>query len=242
MTQCRMVVLDITARKQAEAAQQLLEVQETERRHLARELHDEVMQTLTALQMNLDLLADQQPSISSNLSTSMALVDDLVEQVRTLSLELRPIVLDELGLALALEWYCQRQVPKLGLQAHYTRDPALPRPSSAVETACFRVVQEAITNVVRHAQVQEVWVDLHCKDGILHLTIRDQGVGFDVRAIHQRVAKSVGVGLGGMAERLQLIGGRLDIRSAPGQGTEIHAWVALPPPPTGGGATFPTEG
>ena len=242
MTQCRMVVIDITARKKAEAVQQLLDVQEAERRHLARELHDEVMQTLTALQMNLDLLADQQPTISGNLTTSMALVDDLVEQVRTLSLELRPIVLDELGLAPALEWYCQRQVPKLGLHAHYTRDPALPRPSSAVETAYFRVVQEAITNVVKHAQVQEVWVDLHCEDGILHLTIRDQGVGFDVRAIHQRVAESVGVGLGGIEERLQLIGGRLDIRSAPGEGTEIHAWVALNPPTTRCGSTFNTEG
>jgi PAS domain S-box-containing protein len=242
VTQCRMVVIDITARKKAEAAQQLLEAQETERRHLARELHDEVMQTLTALQMNLDLLADQQPTMSSTLSTSMALVDDLVEQVRTVSLELRPIVLDELGLAPALEWYCQHQVLKLGLHAHYTCDPVLPRPSSTVETACFRVVQEAITNVVKHAQVQEVWVDLHCEDGILHLTIQDQGVGFDVQAIHQRVAESVGVGLRGMAERLQLIGGRLDIRSTPGKGTEIHAWVALPPATTGCGSTFNTEG
>lgn len=242
MTQCRMVMLDLTARKKAAAAQQLLEVQEAERRHLARELHDEVMQTLTALQMNLDLLADQQSTISSNLSTSMALVDDLVEQVRTVSLELRPIVLDELGLAPALEWYCRRQVPKLGLQAHYTCDTALPRSSSAVETACFRVVQEAITNVAKHARVSEVWVDLHCEDGLLHFTIRDQGVGFDVRTNRQHAAQGAGVGLRGMEERLQLIGGRLDIRSAPEHGTEIHAWVALSLPTTECGSTFNTEG
>jgi PAS domain S-box-containing protein len=241
-TQCRMAVLDITARKKAEAGQQLLEVQEAERRHLARELHDEVMQTLTALQMNLDLLADQQPIISNNLTTSMALVDDLMEQVRTLSLELRPIVLDELGLARALEWYCQRQVPKLGLRAHYTRDPALPRPNPTVETACFRVVQEAITNVAKHARVSEVWIDLHREGDTLHLTIRDQGVGFDVRTHHQHGAQGAGVGLRGMEERIQLIGGRLDIRSAPGHGTEIHAWVALAPPATEGGSTFNTEG
>jgi PAS domain S-box-containing protein len=242
MTQCRMVVLDITARKKAEAARQLLEVQETERRHLARELHDEVMQTLTALQMNLDLLADQQPTISSNLSTSMALVDDLMEQVRTLSLELRPIGLDELGLARALEWYCQHQVPKLGLHARYTCDSALSRPNPTVETACFRVVQEAVTNVAKHARVSEVWIDLHREGDTLHLTIRDQGVGFDVRTHHQHAAQDAGVGLQGMEERLQLIGGRLDIRSAPRHGTEIHAWVALTLPATGGGSTFNTEG
>lgn len=242
VTQCRMVLLDITARKKAAAAQQLLEVQEAERRHLARELHDEVMQTLTALQMNLDLVASEQPMISGTLNISMALVDDLMEQVRTLSLELRPLVLDELGLARALEWYCRRQVPKLGLQAHYTYDPALPRSSLTVETACFRVVQEAITNVAKHAHVSEVWIDLHREGDTLHLTIRDQGVGFDVETYHQHKTQGAGVGLPGMEERLQLIGGRFDLRSAPGHGTEIHAWVTLAAPTPGDGSIVNTEG
>jgi signal transduction histidine kinase len=184
---------------------------------------------LTALQMNLDLLAHDQPTLPEGLKSSMALVDDLVDQVRTLSLELRPTVLDELGLAAALEWYCQQQIPRLGLQVYYTGEPVLPRPSPAVETACFRVVQEAVTNVARHAQTQKVWIILRQEGGELHLTVRDEGVGFNVETSRKGSMTGVGLGLQGMDERVQLIEGRLDIRSAPGYGTEIHVWVPLTP-------------
>ncbi|MGE0681953.1 MAG: ATP-binding protein [Candidatus Binatia bacterium] len=233
-TQYRTVLSNITARKEAEQLQrqlsrQLLAVQEHERRHLARELHDEVMQTLTALQMNLDLLANDSLAIPDPLLTSMALVDDLVDQVRTLSLELRPTILDELGLAAALEWYCRQQIPRLGLQVHYTCAFVLPRPSPAVETACFRVVQEAVTNVAKHAHTDTVWIDLQNENDNLHLVIRDQGIGFDVRTSRLCAAQTVGVGLQGMDERVRLIDGRLDIRSALGHGTEIHMWAPLDP-------------
>lgn len=233
-TQYRMVLSNISARKEAEQlqrqlARQLLAVQEHERRHLARELHDEVMQTLTALQMNLDLLADDQPALPESLKSSMALVDDLMDQVRTLSLELRPTVLDELGLAAALEWYCRQQAPRLGLQVHYKHEPVLPRPSPAVETACFRVVQEAVTNIAKHAQAQKVWITLRQHAGELHLTVRDEGVGFNVEASRKGAMAGAGLGLQGMEERMGLIGGRLDIRSASRRGTEIHAWAPLSP-------------
>jgi signal transduction histidine kinase len=223
----------------AQAAQhavtrQLLSVQETERRHLARELHDEVMQTLTALQINLDLLAQGRPSAPITLRASTALVDDLMDQVRTLALDLRPTVLDELGLAAALEWYCQRQAPRLGLEAHYVGAPDLARPHSVIETTCFRVVQEAVTNVARHAHTGAVWIDLHARDDTLYLTIRDQGTGFDVEAVRRRAGQHVGIGLHGMEERLHLIGGRLDIRSAPGCGTTVHVWAPLHLPADGG--------
>jgi signal transduction histidine kinase len=226
------------ALRESEAAQhavtrQLLTVQETERRHLARELHDEVMQTLTALQINLDLLAQGQPAASDTLKASMALVDDLVDQVRTLSLDLRPTVLDELGLAAALKWYCQRQVPRLGLEAYYVGDPNLSRPHPAIETTCFRVVQEAVTNVARHADTDVVWVDLRRGDEALHLVVRDQGVGFDVETTRRRAGRDVGIGLRGMEERLRLIGGRLEIQSAPGRGTSVHVWAPLHMPPNG---------
>ncbi|NOT54391.1 MAG: PAS domain S-box protein [Deltaproteobacteria bacterium] len=233
-TQYHAAISDITARKEAEQVQrqlthQLLAVQEHERRHLARELHDEVMQTLTALQMNLDRVAHDAPMVPEPLRTSMALVDDLVDQIRTLSLELRPTMLDELGLSAALEWYCRQQVPRLGLRAHYTHAFAPPRPSSVVETACFRVVQEAITNVAKHAHTDEVWVDLQREDTTLHLIVRDHGKGFAVEATCQRAGQQVGIGLRGMEERMRLVGGRLDIRSTPGHGTEIHVWVPLTP-------------
>jgi signal transduction histidine kinase len=231
---------------EAEASQhaltrQLLTMQEAERRHLARELHDEVMQTLTALQINLDLFGQDQAVAPDTLSASTALVDDLVDQVRTLALDLRPTVLDELGLAAALEWYCQRQVPRLGLKAFYVGDPNLSRPHPAIETTCFRVVQEAVTNVARHARTDAVWVDLRGGDEMLHLTIRDRGAGFDVQATRPRAGQDVGVGLHGMEERLRLVGGRLEIRSAPGQGTAVHVWTPLRPPANGNGITSREE-
>ena len=221
---------DITARKEAEAAQrrltqQLLSVQETERRHLARELHDEVMQTLTALQLNLDGLEPELSVAHATWHASTALVDDLVDQVRTLSLDLRPTVLDELGLAAALEWYCHRQVPRLGLVAHYTCTPNLVRPQPEIETTCFRVVQEAVTNVAKHAATDTVWIELQHDDDTLSLTVRDQGIGFAVAKAQQRVGYEVGIGLHGMAERLHLIDGTLEIQSAPGQGTVIQVRV-----------------
>jgi PAS domain S-box-containing protein len=226
------MVLDITARKRAEAALQdlsykLLETQESERRHLARELHDEMMQTLTALQINLDLLASGSASTPKRLTESRALVDDLVDQVRTLSLELRPAVLDEVGLVAALDWYCKHQVPRLGLGAHFTSDPLPKQPYPAIETAYFRVVQEAVTNAAKHATAQQVWITLQQRDNALLLTIRDDGTGFDVVAIRQRTAQGVGFGLRGMEERVRLIGGQLDICSTPGHGTEIRARVPL---------------
>jgi signal transduction histidine kinase len=157
----------------------------------------------------------------------MALVEDLVDQVRTLSLQLRPTVLDELGLAATVEWYCQRQVPRLGLVAHYTCAPALPRPHPVIETACFRAAQEAVTNVARHARTNVVWIELRTEDDMLHLAVRDQGVGFDVEAALRRAGRDTGIGLHGMVERLRLVGGRCEIRSTPGRGTAIDARAPL---------------
>jgi PAS domain S-box-containing protein len=224
--------MDITARKEAEIARQrlsrqLLEVQEAERRAIARDLHDEVMQTLTALQMNLDLVATSLPAMPERLTESMALVDDLMDQVRTLSLNLRPTVLDELGLVAALDWYCRQQTSRFGVRAHLVSDPALRRLNSEIETACFRVAQEAMTNVVKHAHAQEVWVSLRQEKGELRLTVQDNGVGFNVAVCRQHAAQSSGLGLRGMEERLRLIGGQLDICSRLGHGTEIRARVPL---------------
>lgn len=228
-------IMDITARKETEAvrqalSRQLLEVQEHERRHLARELHDEVMQTLATLRYNLETIERAVAGSSEPVQESMELVDDLVEQVRNLALDLRPSVLDDLGLMAALDWYLKRQAPRVGLQMSFSTDPLVSRLHPIIETTCFRVVQEALTNVAKHAQAQHVWVELRQQADAVHISIRDDGIGFDPAVARQRAAQGSGLGLRGMEERLWLVGGHLDILSTPGGGCEIHANVPLREP------------
>ncbi len=226
------MVLLIEWRGQAETAlqrlsRQLLAVQENERRHLARELHDEVMQTLTALKLNLGMAAQVSVGAARQLEESMEAVDDLVEQIRNLSLDLRPSMLDDLGLVATLEWYCERQGRRLALPITFTTTPFLSRPSIERETTCFRVAQEALTNAAKHAQATQIWMSLKQRDGVLQLSIQDNGIGFDVAGMRIRAAHGRGLGLQGMEERLWLVGGQLDITSAPGQGTEICVRIPM---------------
>jgi PAS domain S-box-containing protein len=233
---------DITERKKTEQAlhdyadrlralsRQLLEVQEVERRHLARELHDEIGQTLTALKLNLQAVSKACPPdqpLPPALEDSLAVVDQAITEVRNLSLDLRPSLLDDLGLAPALRWYVQRQAQRGGLtvQLDTDLDERLP---PELETACFRVVQEALTNVLRHASARHVTVTLRRHDGGLGLGVQDDGVGFDVAAARLRAARGAGLGLLGMQERVQLLGGTIEFCSAPGQGTQIGIRFPVP--------------
>jgi signal transduction histidine kinase len=226
------IVLLIQWRRQTEEAiqrlsRQLLEVQENERRHLARELHDEVMQTLTALKLNLGAVAQASTTVTQQLEESVEIVDDLVEQIRNLSLDLRPSMLDDLGLVAALEWYCERQARRLAMPIVFMAVPLPFRPSLEIETTCFRVVQEALTNTAKHAQATHVWVNLQHQESTLSLTFRDNGIGFDVAVMRLHAARGSGIGLRGMEERLWLVRGQLDITSIPGHGTEIRARVPM---------------
>ena len=139
----------------------------------------------------------------SYLSETVASVEHALEQVRNLSLDLRPSLLDDLGLVAALRWYVARQTRLAGFVLHFSADDLGGRLTPALETACFRVAQEALTNVVRHAQAHEVWVALHCQDELC-LTIRDDGVGFNVAAAQARAAHGGSFGLLGMRERVAL--------------------------------------
>ena len=208
-------------------SRQLLEVQENERRHLARELHDEVMQTLTALKLSLGAAAHAPTTAIRQLEESIETVDDLVEQVRSLSLDLRPSMLDDLGLVAALEWYCQRQSRRLAIPITFSAAPFSSRLNPELETTCFRVVQEGLTNAAKHSQATQVWVTLEQRDSTLQVTIRDNGIGFDTTTRHVHSERGSGIGLHGMGERLRLVEGQFDITTAPGHGTEIRARVPM---------------
>jgi PAS domain S-box-containing protein len=207
-------------------SRRLVESQETERRHIARELHDEVGQSLTVAEMNLQamLRSPRAAALMLPLKETMQAVERVLEQVHDLSLSLRPAMLDDLGLEPALRWYTNRQASLAGLTAEFHAEPLEQRLDPVVETACFRVAQEALTNVVRHAKAQALTVNLTKKNGHLHLSVRDDGVGFNVADLREQAARGASLGLLSMEERAVLADGGFECISVPGQGTEIRAW------------------
>jgi len=232
---------DITKRKQAQGrlkesrqrlhvlSRRLVEVQETERRHLARELHDEIGQALTVAELNLQAML-QSPgtdALAPRLKESLEVVEHVLEQVHDLSLNLRPSMLDDLGLEPALRWYTDRQAALAGLHAEVRADPLEQRLDPMIETECFRVAQEALTNVVKHAKARTVIVEVTTNDQQLHLSVRDDGVGFDVASVREQAVRGASLGLLSMEERAVLAGGGLQYHATPGQGTEVHAWFPL---------------
>jgi PAS domain S-box-containing protein len=205
-------------------SRRLLTAQEEERRRIAVELHDDLGQVLTAVKINLESLerlAGATPA-PAQLKSAIGCVDEAMQRVRDLALDLRPSVLDDLGLPAALRWYVDRFARDAHLEAHLSIG-VVPRLDPGVETACFRVAQEAMTNVARHAQARRVWLDLHVLAEGLELGIRDDGIGFDVAAARERAALGASMGLLGMQEHVSLVGGAYEVRSAPGGGTRLRA-------------------
>jgi len=239
VVQCN--IRDITQRRRAEEklkeysrklqvlSRRLVAAQETERRNIARELHDEIGQALTVIQLNLQtmLLSPGAAALSPRLRDSLGVVDRVQQQVHDISLNLRPLILDDLGLEPALRWFTHKQAAMVGLKAQFDADPLKHRLNLVVETECFRVAQEALTNVMRHARAKTVSVELRKAAGQLHLYVRDDGLGFDVGAIREQALRGASLGLLSMEERAALAGGGLELKSTPGKGTEVHAWFPL---------------
>jgi PAS domain S-box-containing protein len=229
--------IDVTERRQMEDAlreghqrlealsRQLIATQEAERRHLARELHDEIGQMLTGIKLNLTALSlgTVEPAEAAGLSSTLAIVDGLITQVRTLSLDLRPSMLDDIGVVAALNWLLDRHARSAGFTAQLVLEDSFPGASKDIETACFRIAQEILTNVVRHAHARQVRVELVQRESELELRIQDDGRGFEVVEVRERARLGASVGVLGMEERAQLVGGRLEIVSAPGCGTIVRA-------------------
>ncbi len=206
-------------------SQRLLEVQEAERRHLARELHDDIGQGLTALKLNLQALARARggAALQGRIAEALETASHTIERVRQLSLNLRPPQLDDLGLAAALRSHLDRQAALGGLTPHLDIQEMPVKPGAQIETACFRVAQEAINNIVRHAAAGNVWLRLSVAADRLALSVRDDGRGFDVGAAQRRAAAGESLGVVSMEERAALVGGTFQIHSAPGQGTLVEA-------------------
>jgi signal transduction histidine kinase len=212
----------------------LLTVQEEERRHLARELHDELGQVLATINCHLHAAKGAAGAAAlPRLEACGKLLQHAGEQVRSLALELRPALIDVLGLEATLRWLAERHQQRtgcaVGVAGHLSGGP-LP-PDLAI--ACFRVVQEALTNVARHAAARDVSLVLGQTEAALEVAVRDDGVGFDVGPTRQRAARRGSLGLLGMAERVQLLGGGLCVESRPGCGTLVRASFPLARRPGG---------
>jgi signal transduction histidine kinase len=207
----------------------LMETQEGERRRIARELHDQTGQALTALKMNLEAIGPAIEDFDSGLKImeSVDIVDGLLEQVRNLALDLHPAVLDDLGLPAALRCYARRLAQRGALELDLGVADLPQRLPPAIETTCFRVAQEALTNVARHARARRVLVELRSDGWTVHLLVRDDGIGFDAAAGPADGPADRHLGLLSMRERVALAGGEIVIASKSGSGTEVAASFPL---------------
>ncbi len=206
-------------------SQRLVDVQEAERRFVARELHDEIGQMVTGLKLVLETsLHPPDAAGRSALDEAMNLINDLMERVRQLSINLRPQMLDDLGLLTALDWHFKRYFKQTGIQVQFKHTPLAGRLPAQLETAIFRIVQEALTNAARHAHVKELFVRLWANADRAGLQVRDAGAGFQVDEAFGRRASS---GLAGMRERAELLGGEFTLESAPGEGTCLTVELPL---------------
>jgi signal transduction histidine kinase len=207
-------------------SQRLVTIQEEERRNLARELHDEIGQILTGLKLMLEMSLRLPPEkAQTNVQEAQKLVGELMSKVRQISLDLRPGMLDDLGLLPALLWYFERYTTQTQVQVNFTHSGLEgQRFAPEIETAAYRIVQEALTNTARYAGVNAVQVKVWADADILCAEIEDHGAGFNPQAA---LEANVSSGIAGMGERARLLGGGLTIESEPGTGTLITAHLPL---------------
>ncbi|MDP2045827.1 MAG: PocR ligand-binding domain-containing protein, partial [Deltaproteobacteria bacterium] len=231
------ILQDITERKRAEAeivrqsdrlralAARLADVEETGREHLARDLHDQVCQSLTALSLTLTLLQTQMPpkaaaKLRGRMAGAVALVEQMGETIRDVMADLRPPVLDDYGLLSALHWYGTEFSKKTGIGVDVQGQEAVPRLAAPVELALFRIVQEAMANVAKHARATKILLTEAEDNGTVRLVVTDNGVGFDQERLGQPEGRHLW-GLMTMSERAASVGGGCRIESQPGQGTRV---------------------
>ena len=216
----------ISSRERQQAlTRRLVDVQEEERRNLARELHDQIGQMMTGLQFSLSALLPMASSEQkSKVIEIQKMVGNLIAQTREISINLRPSMLDDTGLILTLIWHFNRFTSQTDIKVNFRHYNLLEqRFQTEIETTVFRIIQEALTNVARHAKAEAVDVILKQEEEVILLDISDQGRGFDANGVDP----SAHVGLSSMRDRAYSVGGLMEIQTAPGKGTNIHVVIPL---------------
>jgi two-component system sensor histidine kinase UhpB len=237
------ILRDITKRKEYEEALQqsrqemrdlsarVLEAREEEKARLARELHDELGQMLTALKMDLSEMRRTVPSGNALFETQAeemnSLLDKTVSATRRISADLRPLMLDDLGLPDAAGWLVAEFAKRSGIECdvRISDEQALQAAARSVATALYRALQESLTNIARHAGAKHAWIVMGVRDGAIHLEVEDDGRGM----ASGDIAKPTSLGLKGMRERFSYIGGSLDISAAPRGGTRLRIRAPVQP-------------
>ncbi len=233
------MVRDLTERKKAEEEirnnsellrelySYLQNVREEERTHIAREIHDELGQQLTGLKMDISWLNRRlktgEKDVLEKLGATLELIDTTIKTVRKIATELRPSILDDLGLVAAMEWQSEEFEKRSGIHVNFTNrltDAAVP---PNISTSLFRIYQELLTNVARHSKASQVETSTYQEADTIFLTVHDNGQGFDTTG----VANKKTLGLTGIKERSSLIGGTYEIKSSPGFGTSVLISVPL---------------
>lgn len=208
--------------------QKVVTMQENERKHLARELHDQVGQDLTALAIHIQLLREHvsrqlpaEPKLAKNLDDALALVTQVNATIRNVTSELQAPPLNEFGLLTILQWYCQDLARRVNLKIEVAGEEPTPKLTESIALALFRIAQEALTNVVKHAGATQVTVRLWAEGEWIYLTVDDNGCGFDPTQLI-RSGQAAPWGILGMKERVMSVGGELTIESYPRQGTIVQ--------------------
>jgi two-component system sensor histidine kinase UhpB len=218
-------LIDANGRQRA-LSSRLITIQEEERQHIARELHDEIGQALSALKMALHGIGTRVDTMSQGkISIALDIIDSSIVQVRKMSLDLRPPQLDDLGLSAAIRWNMERQCGLAGLAAHFVSDDLPSQLPESIAISCYRISQEAITNIVKHARARNVWIELSRRQDHLHLGVRDDGNGLGQTAIQCGIGPNMGVA--SMRQRARMVDGQFDIEARPGVGTTVRATFPL---------------
>jgi two-component system sensor histidine kinase UhpB len=213
-------------------SERAITAQEEERKRIARSLHDDTGQSLSTLIINIERLEHHLPEneaeIKKRLQAIRQMAQESLECLRSMIYDLRPAILDDLGLLPAIRWYARTNLEQSGIQVELSfpaESPDLPQP---LTTTLFRITQEAVNNIIRHSQAKKASITLTLQDGLITLQVRDDGLGFDSALMGQEAVHLQHWGLVGIQERLELVGGKLAISSDPSQGTTLTATVPLP--------------
>ncbi len=214
-----------------ELLRQIISTQEDERKRIARGLHDETSQALTGLAVNLQVVMDALPLDVDQVKVKLRRIQNMaintLDEIHRVIYELRPSLLDDLGLVAAVNWHAENYLEAAGVKVHLETIGVERRLSAEVETALFRIIQEASTNIVRHAGANSASITIDFKHASVAICIKDNGKGFDLDKVMRSKDKGYGLGLLGMKERVEFLNGSLSIQSRPTCGTEIAAEIPI---------------